>query len=330
MAVYIPLVALMIAGIILMIKSADIFVDSAVKIAEMSGIPKMIIGATVVSLATTLPELFVSSTAILDGQNELAIGNALGSILFNTALILSIASIFMNGRVEREKIIEKSIILIPGLVVFTLFSWDLVVNTTEGIILLCFVVVYTYSNIKSVKKHRSQTLDVKQNHNKRDYLKHFIIIVISAIGIRYGAQFLIDGAKQVAELSGASKQVIALTVVAMGTSLPELATTLAAIVKKEQSLSVGNILGANILNITLVLGLGGILAHGPGLVIDKRPLLGFVGNVPQTMFVDLPFVYLIILLFIVPVMIKGRLYKWQGFVGLSLYALYITYLFMNI
>jgi cation:H+ antiporter len=330
MTVYLPLIALIIAGIILMIKSADIFVDSAVKIAEMSGIPKIIIGATIVSLATTLPELFVSSTAILNGQNEMAIGNALGSILFNTAVILSIASIFMGGKVERDKIIEKSLILIPGLFVFTLFGWDLVVNTTEGIILLCFVVVYTYTNFKSAKNHRSNEINERQAVKKSDYLKHFIIIIISAIGIRYGAEFLINGAQKIAELSGASKQVIALTVVAMGTSLPELATTIAAIVKKEQSLSVGNILGANILNITFVLGLGGILAKNPGLIIDKRPLLGFIGAVPQTLFVDLPFVYLIILLFVIPIFIKGRLYKWQGYVGLSLYACYLTYLFMNI
>lgn len=322
------ILAFLIGGLVLMIKSADFFVDAAVKIAELSGIPKLIVGATIVSLATTLPELFVSTTAILAGKNEMAVGNALGSVIFNTAVVLSVATLFMAGNVDRRNIIEKATILILSLGALTFFALDLQINTVEGISLFGFVVIYTILNVRAARRQQDKLNRVQVDDKKKAYIINSIILIVSAIGIRFGAKFLVDGATMIAEKSGASEQVIGLTVLAMGTSLPELATTITSIIKREQSLSVGNVIGANILNITLIMGTAGILSKN-GLTIKKLPLLGFDQLIPQTLYLDLPFIFIIILLFVIPIFLKGKIYKWQGFIGLSLYGIYLTYLLLN-
>jgi len=324
---------LFIAGIYLLMKSSDIFVDAAVKIAEVSGIPKIIFGATVVSLVTTLPELFVSITALLDGQNEMAIGNAIGSITFNTAVILSGAALFMSGRIERKGIIEKALIFFPAFFLLILFAWDLKINRIEGSILLLMMVVFLVSNGLSARNQMKlmngeQAERAEVEGRVKFYIIQSLIIVFGAIGIRYGASFLVNGAVEVAVRSGLSAQVIGLTILAVGTSLPELATTISAIIKKEQSLSVGNILGANILNITLILGLSAVVSSG-GLVINVQEVWGFAGEIPQTLFIDIPFAILISALFFIPIIKNRKLSKWQGIAGLGLYLIYFIYLLMN-
>lgn len=319
----------LVIGLILIIKSADYFVDAAVKIAELSKIPKLIIGATIVSLATTLPELFVSSQAAIDGSADMAIGNALGSILFNTAIILSIAAIFMAGKVDKKNLITKATLLIIVLSTLYIFSLDLQITWYEGLIQLSFVLLYTFLNVKEAKKHREKAEEINVENKGHLYLKYTIILILSAIGIRFGAKFLVDAAVEIAEQAGISKQVIGLTILAMGTSLPELVTTITSIIKKEQSLSIGNIIGANILNLTLVLGSVSLISKN-GLQIGERQLLFFKNSVPQTLYIDLPIVFIVILMFIIPIFLRGHLKKWQGFVGLGIYFIYMTYLLMNI
>ena len=326
----IVIVFFLVVGLILMIKSADYFVDSAVRIAELSGIPKLIVGATIVSLATTLPELFVSSTAIvLKGSSEMAVGNALGSVIFNTAVILSIAAIFMSGKVDRKNLLEKSIILVLGLIALIIFSLDLIIVWYEGVILLLIVVVYTILNIRAAKKQKESRIDIPIAEKSKRMTKNTIILVISAIGVAFGAHLLVDNAVAIAEKANISKQIIGLTILALGTSLPELVTTITAVIKKQQSLSIGNILGANILNITMIMGTSSLLSKG--LEIQKERLLTFQGMryIPQTLFIDLPVVFVVIMIFVIPIIIKGELRKWQGYTGLSIFILYMTYLLIN-
>lgn len=322
---------LLIGGLILMVKAADYFVESAVKIAELSGIPKLIVGATLVSLATTLPELFVSTTAIFEGKTEMAIGNALGSVIFNTAVILSLAAIFMAGKVDKKNILEKSFILLLSLSTLIIFSIDLKITLIESIIQIVFVILYTYLNIRAARLQKEVKDEEVVSNKGKQYIINFLILIISAVGIKYGAQFLVEGAIIVADELLVSESIIGLTILAIGTSLPELATTITAIVKKQQSLSVGNILGANILNITLIMGTAGIIANSKfneALTIVPSKLIPFQ-NIPQTLYLDLPIAFIVILLFVLPIAITGRIKKWQGIVGLSLYLCYICYLIIN-
>lgn len=317
------IIVLLVLGLIILIKSADFFVDAAVKIAELSGIPKLIIGATIVSLATTLPELFTSLSALFSGTtdaSDMAVGNAIGSVIFNTSVILSIAAIFMSGKTERNSIIEKAIVLGLGLVILWLFSLDGLVNWYEGVFLLLLVVIYIIINVISTNKYRV----LNNNHNKnvhhkgRILLLNFFILFVSAIGIYMGAQFLVNNSIKIAELANVSGRFISITIMAIGTSLPELTTTITSVIKKEQSLSVGNVLGANILNITLVLGSCGVLAnHGLKVKTD-------------TLFIDLPLAFIIIAIFVIPIIWDGKLKKWQGIVALSTYIIYMTYLLLSI
>lgn len=317
------IVVLLVLGLIILIKSADYFVDAAVKIAELSGIPKLIIGATIVSLATTLPEMFTSLSALFSGSNEasdMAVGNAIGSVIFNTGVILSIAAIFMSGKSDRNSIIEKAIILGIGLVMLWLFSFDGIVKWYEGAVLLWLVIIYLITNIVSTRKHRMQNNNHHNNaHNKSKILFiNFIILFASAIGIYFGAQLLVNNSIKIAEMANVSGRFISITIMAIGTSLPELTTTITSVIKKEQSLSVGNVLGANILNITLVLGGCGILAH-QGLKVKSA-----------TLFIDLPLAFFIIAIFVIPVIWDGKLRKWQGILAISTYVIYMTYLLLSI
>ncbi|QVK17969.1 calcium/sodium antiporter [Mycoplasmatota bacterium] len=316
------IILFLVLGLIILIKSADFFVDAAVKIAEISGIPKMIIGATIVSLATTLPELFTSMSALFSGSTEasdMAVGNALGSAFFNTSVILSIAAIFMSGKADRKNIIEKAIILGLALSTLWLFALDGVVTWYEGIIQLLFVVVYTIVNVMSTKKHKERNNNVVAVDNKsRILIINTVILVISAVGIYIGSQLLVTNAVAIAEMTHVPGRIISITIMAIGTSLPELTTTITSVIKKEQSLSIGNVLGANILNVTLVLGSCGLFAS-KGLLVNN-----------ETLYLDLPLVFGIVALFVIPIIINGKLKKWQGFLGLITYLVYMTYLLSTI
>jgi len=317
------IILFLILGLIILIKSADYFVDAAVKIAEISGIPKMIIGATIVSLATTLPEFFTSMSALFSGSSEasdMAIGNALGSVIFNTSVILSIAAIYMSGKVEKKNILEKAIILGIALSTLWYFASDGVIYWYEGAIQLFFVVVYTIINVLSAKRHKERNKnEVVEIANKNKVLAiKFVILLVSAIGIYLGSQILVTNSVKIAEMTNVSGRIISLTIMAIGTSLPELTTTITSVLKKEQSLSIGNVLGANILNVTMVLGSCGIFAS-KGLTVKN-----------ETLFMELPVAFGIIALFVIPIMITGKIKKWQGMIGLVTYLIYITYLITSI
>ncbi len=309
-------------GLVILIESANFFVDSAVKISEISGIPKLIIGATIVSLATTLPEFFTSMSALFSGSseaNDMAVGNAFGSIIFNTSVILSIAAIFMPGDVERKNISEKIIVLYITLFSLYLFSSDRKVVWFEGLVLLLFVIIYTILNVMSVKNQKDEPKKLTALENKQKIIVlNLFILIISATGIYLGSKLLVNNSVSIAKIANVEGRIISLTIMAIGTSLPELTTTITSVIKKEQSLSIGNVFGANVLNVTLVLGSCGLFASS-GLAFGNNAL-----------FIDLPLIFSVIALFAVPIIIFGKIKKWQGIFGLLTYLIYITYLLVNI
>ena len=301
-------------GVVLVVKGGDIFVDAASWIAEKSGIPKIIIGATIVSIATTLPELLVSVMAAVDGKVDMSIGNAVGSVTANIGLIMALALICMPGIIRRSDYLFKSILMIAAAALITVCGIAGAVSVPISAMLLIVFFVFMWENLRAVKK----TLDNKQTENeevenfKRVLIANILKFVIGAAGIVIGSQLLVDNGSILARIIGVPERVIGVTLIAVGTSLPELITTITAIVKKQSSLSIGNILGANIIDLTLIMPLSSLIS-GKALPVSTTFAL-----------VDLPICLLVGLIALVPSMIRSKFSRWQGVLLMIVYAAYIV------
>jgi len=336
MEIFLPLI-MFIIGIGVIIKGGDIFVDSAMWIAEVTGIPKMIIGATIVSLATTLPEFFIASVATIMGAPEIAVGNAIGAIICNTGLVLAISMIAMPVEVEKDRFMPRAFMMIISMVLLLLFSTDGNINKLEGMILLSLFVYYVRKNIDAAKRTleipdditiSEKEINFKRRLKKREFAKHIIIFIIGAILIGCGASLLVVNAQIIARYYGVTEGIISLTILALGTSLPELTTVLTSIYKKESGVAVGNVIGANILNITMTIATSSILAKG-GLILKSRNV--YIFNTPfinfnQTILLDIPVALVLMLLVILPISTNGRYSKKNGIMLLSVYIAYISFL----
>ncbi len=302
---------LFLAGLLLIIKGGDFFVDSAVWFAEALNIPKFIIGATIVSFATTLPELLVSLFASMEGKNVMAAGNAIGSVTANLGLIMGISVLCIPALVKRAEFAFKGILMAVTCLFLWLFSRDGNIGVWESIImLLCFVIFMT-ENTLAAKNNMSAA--EKYEIDKKDIGKNILLFIIGIAGIVLGSQLMVDNGSEIARMFGISEGIISVTIIAIGTSLPELVTTLTAISKKQSSLSVGNIIGANIIDLAVILPICSLAAGGSAAVEM------------QTYAIDIPVCLGIILLAIAPPLLFGRLYRSQGALMLISYAVYIAY-----
>jgi len=313
-------------GLILIIKGGDWFVDSAVWIAEVTGIPSIIIGATIVSVATTLPELIVSVTANLQGSSEMAIGNAVGSIICNIGLISSLGFIALKNPIKKKLFAKKSSIMIASLLTFTAFAWDLKFTHMEALFVLLFIVLFLYYNIMGSKESKEEYTFDKSTLTKQIITKNVVLFVAGAAGIVIGASLLVDNGQIIAKQLGVPEAIISLTLIALGTSLPELTTMLSSIKKKNQDIGLGNIIGANILNVALILTTSSLISK-EGLPIQLYDF-NFLGKAfagyPNTLKIDVPFALLLMLVFSLPTLIKGETKKWQGFAMLATYVIYLV------
>lgn len=300
---------LFVVGVALIVKGGDIFVDAASSIAEMSGVPKFIIGATIVSVATTLPELIVSLIAAADGKVDMAIGNALGSVTANTGLILSMALIFMNVTAKRRDYLAKSLLLIAAAAILPLCSMTGALQPWGSIVLFIIFILFVYENIMEGK--RTQDDSGRPAVDKKRIAKNIILFLVGAVAIVAGSRLLVNSGSSIAAFFGVPERIIAVTLVAVGTSLPELVTTITAIAKKQASLSAGNIIGANIIDLTLILPLCSLVS-GQALPISAPCLL-----------IDMPACLIVTLTALIPMLIGQKFYKWQGIVMLVAYAGYI-------
>ena len=304
-----------IVGLILTIKGGDWFVDSASWFAEATGIPKFVVGATVVSFATTLPELLVSVRAAMNGSAQLAIGNAVGSVTANTTLIMGVSLIAMAGVVSRKEFSLKGGLLLAAIIGLTVLSLNKVLPVWSAYILWAIFIIFMISNLiegkKGAKTEKSDT------YEKKDIPSKILFFIIGTASIVLGAEFLVSSGKTIASGIGISETIIGFTVIALGTSLPELVTTLTAIRKKENSLSVGNIIGANIIDTTLILPLCAVI-NGQALPVDKINLV-----------FDFPVCIAACAVAVVPTIIQGKFKKWQGYALIAIYALYMLLLILN-
>lgn len=311
-------VILFVIGIFFIVKGGDIFVDAATWIAEATGIPKFIIGATVVSFATTLPELLVSAIAATQGKNDMAIGNAVGSVTANVGLIMSISILCMPALVKRKEVAFKGFLMIGAVAAMFVFTQNLSLSIWQSIILIVIFVVFMAENIISGKASiGADGDDEKPEINAKTVISNIAKFIIGAVGIVVGADLLVDDGTVIATHLGVSEAIIGVTIIAVGTSLPELVTTITAIVKKQSELSIGNIIGANIIDLTLILPICAFISNG-SLPVGK-----------QSAYLDIVICMTVIIIAIVPTVIFKKLSRWQGALMLCIYIAYIAVLVTN-
>lgn len=312
------IVLLFAAGLVCIIKGGDLFVDAAGWIAEASGIPKFIIGATIVSFATTLPEMLVSVFAALEGNADIAVGNAVGSVTANTGLIMCLSLVCMTCLMERRQFGVKACLLLAAILSLFGFTRDGRLSVAEGLLVLVIFAGFLAESLISAR--REQGTELKEDEERpavsgKTVAGNIVKFVLGAEGIVLGAQLLIDNGSAIASLLGVPDAIIAATMIAIGTSLPELVTTLTAIRKKESSLSVGNIIGANIMDLTLILPLCSLILGKP-LPVQS-----------QGMLLDIPACLIICAAVLVPALWKGKFQRWMGFLAGGLYIVYLTVMF---
>lgn len=310
-------VFLFLLGFILITKGADIFINYTVIIGKKTNISELILGATIVSFATTLPELTVSLFASLEGHTTMSLGNAVGSIICNTGLVLGLVGLISPFKVDKNMFFSKSVLLLISVILLIVFGLDGKITKNDGLMLLIMLAIYMYTNYKSVSdenKKISKSSRKKENTNISELIHIGIFFVLGLIMMVVGSRLLVDNGVKIAQVIGIPQGVISLTVIALGTSLPELVSSITAIKKKHHAISVGNVLGANILNIVSVIGISAIP--------NDIPILS------QTMKVDFPFMIVLLLILILPTIKKDRIYRWQGLSMLLIYFTYITTMYL--
>jgi cation:H+ antiporter len=323
---FILALALFLAGLFAIIKGGDVLVRSALKLNEKTGINHVIIGATFVSVATTLPEVFVSIFAVLHGNHGIAVGNAFGAMITNISLILGITLAFTAATIDRREILTKSIFLLLITLTVFLFSLNLVVSWYEGVILLGAFVAFLALNVYESKQKGVQGglpplrgVGATPTVTPCKWASIALGFIFGQALLCVGAFMIVDNGEELANIFGASETVLGFTVIAVGTSLPELTTAIQSIRHKSGGLAVGNILGANVISHTLLFGICAIMGeiNGTALPISR-----------QTAFVAIPVLFMMTIVAIAPTIFKKRVYKWQGFVSLVLYTAFIAYLFI--
>lgn len=308
MSIWVELL-LFVVGLILIVKGGDLFVDAAGWIAEVSGIPKFIVGATIVSLATTMPEMIVSIMAAAEGKVDMAVGNAVGSVTANTALIFAVAMLFMSIKLTRRQYLTKSLLLLASSTVVLLASLTGQFQFGGTIVLFLLFFVFIFENVKQAKLEMQDSK--KPEYSGKELVKNIVMFVLGAAGIVVGSRLLVNSGSAIAAYLGVPESIIAVTLVAVGTSLPELVTTITSIIKKQSSLSAGNIIGANIIDLCLILPLCDLVSA------EKLPISH------QSIVLDMPACLLVVVMCIVPLLLRQKSSKVQG---AALLAVYIGYL----
>ena len=306
-------VLLFLLGLVLIIKGGDWFLSGAVWIAEATGVPRFIIGATVVSIATTLPELTVSLTGVLQGEVDMAVGNAVGSVTANLGLILGISLVCIPSRGSRVQFEFKAFLMVCSAALLLVLCRSGVLALLPGLLLFIIFGLYLWSNLRDARS--SMTENRTRNRrtvSRRQMVQKLALFAIGIAAIVAGSRLLIDYGSELALLMGVPSSIVGVTMVAVGTSLPELVTTLTAIAKKEASMSVGNIIGANVIDLTMILPACTAVSGGQLLI----------GG--QTTALDLPVCLLLCCTAVLPPLLMERFYRWQGVIMLGMYAGYVV------
>lgn len=302
-----------ILGLILLVVGGEFLVRSSVALSFKLNISKLVIGMTVVSFATSAPELLVSLQAALDGFSDIALGNVIGSNIANIGLVLGITAIISPLTISKDfyKLNWPMMMLLSGALYFLLKSGN-VLDFNEGLVLFVSLIIFLYILIKSSKNDLSSTEDVDENLQTTSNFKIVIWLLIGAAALYFGSEWLVFGAKEMALSLGVSARVISVTMVAIGTSVPELAASVIAALKKEKAISLGNLIGSNIFNIASVLGLTAMIQP---ITVDNSKILS------EDIFWMLGFSAVLIPLMLIPKRFEiGRI---KGLIILSAYLIFI-------
>lgn len=317
-------VLLFAVGLLALIKGGDWFVDGAAGLAKRFHLPDIVVGATVVSIGTTLPEVMVSATGALNGQGAMAYGNAIGSIICNTALIAAI-SVAVNPGPVNTKSMKMPVAFFFGAAAIYCAATYLMGEFVRplGLLLLAIFVVYMVLTVRQGIKNPEAVEEEEEAQGKPKTLwQELLLLVVGAAVIAVGADLLVDNGTIIAKTLGVPETVIALTFVALGTSLPELVTTITSLRKGHASLGIGNVIGANIFNLVLVSGVSVTLA--PFEVPVGKLLFGQNAS----LVLDIPLMLGVMLLLTVPTLLRKKLSRWQGIVLLAIYAAFCVIQFV--
>ena len=315
-------ILLIILGFVLLIKGADFLVDGASSLAKRFNIPDIIIGLTIVSIGTSMPELFVSSTSAMNGSSDMAIGNIIGSNLCNLLMILGISTIIKPVKFQKEtRLIEIPLCLIITIIFAIFCNTSGTISRIEALILIFLFVLFIIYTIIMGKKGKefdaeNAIIEIKEDNKPLSLKKSIILIVLGIVGLKIGGDLTVENATNLARMFNVSEKIIGLTILAIGTSLPELVTSVTAAIKGNSDIAIGNIIGSNIFNILLIIGVSAIIS----------PLTyNFTYNI-QIAILVLSTVVLSIFPIIPP---KNKMSRFNGLIYLIIYIIYMVILFVR-
>ncbi|MCI8309760.1 MAG: calcium/sodium antiporter [Clostridia bacterium] len=313
----IKMIILIILGFVFLIKGADFLVNGASGIARKFGIPEMIVGLTIVSIGTSMPELFVSVTSSLKGFSDVSIGNVIGSNLCNLLLILGITTCIRSIKFQKN----TKFIDIPFLIVITflffILAQDGKISTVDAIILIVLFIIFILYTIISAKKQKENddeyTLEMILKDKSISIIKCLFQIVIGIVALKFGGDFVVENSTKIAKIIGISDKLISVTIIAIGTSLPELVTSVFAAIKGNTDMAIGNIIGSNIFNLLLIIGVSATINE-------------ITFNLSYNLDLIILF-FSTVILFIIPYMGKKEyMTKWGGLTYLCMYTAYMVHL----
>ena len=309
-------VLLFLVGLLCLIKGGDWFVEGASALARRFHLPELLIGATVVSIGTTLPEVMVSTMSAVSGHGEIAYGNAIGSVICNAALIAAITIAVRPGPVDPKTLRTPVAFFFAAAAIYCVAAYGFGKFTRlMGLVMLALFVAYRAANVAQMKHAPAPAEGPAETAEaEMTMAKTLVLLVAGAVLIAVGADLLVDNGTRIAQELGVPESVIALTFVALGTSLPELVTAITSLVKGCSDLSLGNIVGANVFNLVLVSGVSVTIA--PFTIPQSSTLFG----VNSSLVLDLPVMLAVMVLMCLPALLRGKLSRAQGVGLLCLYA----------
>lgn len=308
-------------GLALLIKGGDWFVDAASSIAHRFHMPELLIGATVVSIGTTLPEVMVSAQGAMVGSGSIAFGNAVGSVICNTSLIAAITLVVRPAEVERKTLFLPSaaFFIAAAFYCFNAYAFH-AFSRISGLVLLAMFVLYMVITVRQMSHSDAPAQEAESAPAQKEessMTRDIVMLIIGAVVIAIGARLLVDNAQIIALAFGVPESVIALTLVALGTSLPELVTAITSLIKGCGALSLGNIIGANLFNLVLV--------SGAAITISPFDLSSASAT---SLSVDIPLMIAVMIIMVIPALVRKKLSRWQGALLLCLYVAYCAFQFV--
>ena len=311
-------VFLLVLGMVLLIKGADFFVDGSSRIAKAMKIPPLIIGLTLVSMGTSAPEASVSINGAITGLNDIAIGNVVGSNIFNTLFILGVSATIIPLFISKDMKRYDIPIMIAVYLVLLLFSFVIspfIIELFESILLIVLFVGYmAFLIVRAKKTAKLEPMQEEKEEKKRPLWLSIIFTVVGLAGVIFGGDLVVNNASVIAQALGMSESLVGLTIVAVGTSLPELVTSVVASIKKENDIAVGNVIGSNIFNVIFILGVSSTINNLTLTMDGMLDMLVMLGSGMIIFFISL---------------FSKKMTRWQGIVTLLLYVGYLAYIIIR-